>query len=431
LVLIYTHKITPRLNFVFKQIFTRILQIPIRFTTKVEEFVAHSGVKFTYSKMPLGKEFFIRNHSLLYEQGVTDVAIKMNKWDDVPCFFALGEKSSIPYDIFAASFYLLSRYEEYQPFSPDKTGRFQAPQSLAFQHDFLEQPVVDIWAYKFLEKLKEKFPDFVFEKRKYKSIHTLNIKEAFIYKNKGVIRGIGGFIMDLFHFRFRNVARRLGVLFGVKKDPYDTYDFILQLNNKYTINTVFFFLFTTYTTFDTNVSYANRKYRLLIKSLIDYTAFGVLFSHYTMNNVPKLIKEKTRFENLVNQPVTKSRQHNNRLEIPKTYQTLVNNFIEEEYSMGYENQCGFRASTCTPFYFYDLEYEIQTPLKLMPFAVVDTALLLHNQLTSKEAILKIKILQKEVQKVGGVFISVFHNATFNDMEKERNWRSVYEAVVQD
>ena len=150
-----------------------------------------------------------------------------------------------------------------------------------------------------------------------------------------------------------------------------------------------------------------------------------------MNNVPKLIKEKTRFENLVNQPVTKSRQHNNRLEIPKTYQTLVNNFIEEEYSMGYENQCGFRASTCTPFYFYDLEYEIQTPLKLMPFAVVDTALLLHNQLTSREAILKIKILQKEVQKVRGVFISIFHNATFNDMEKEKNWRNIYEVVVQD
>ncbi len=41
MLLIYTHKVTPRLNFTFKHFFTRILQIPVQFTTKVEEFVAH------------------------------------------------------------------------------------------------------------------------------------------------------------------------------------------------------------------------------------------------------------------------------------------------------------------------------------------------------------------------------------------------------
>ena len=54
MLLVYTHKITPRLNYIFKHYFVRILQIQVTFTTKVGEFVAHNGPKITYSKTPLG-----------------------------------------------------------------------------------------------------------------------------------------------------------------------------------------------------------------------------------------------------------------------------------------------------------------------------------------------------------------------------------------
>jgi len=41
MLLVYTHKITPRLNYIFKQICTRILGFLVFFTTKVEVFIAH------------------------------------------------------------------------------------------------------------------------------------------------------------------------------------------------------------------------------------------------------------------------------------------------------------------------------------------------------------------------------------------------------
>jgi len=431
LLLIYTHKITPRLTYIFKHIFVRILQIPIQFTTEVAAFVAHNGPKITYTKTPLGKEFFIRNHSLLFEQGIGDLNIKIRQWDDTACFFSLGEKSAIPFDIFAASFYLVSRYEEYQPFVSDEKERFAATQSFAYQNKFLEKPVVDIWAYKFLEKLQEKYPNYQFANRSYRQISTIVISEAYLYKNKGIIRGVAGFFKDLLRFKFKSIVRRFTVVLNLKEDPYDTYNHILKLHKNNKTKTVFFFLFSEYTTFDTNVSYANRKYRLLIKSLLDYTAFGQIFSHYTMKNTKKLVKEKKRFEDLVNRPVTKSRQHNNRLELPKTYQILVENHIEEDYSMGYDTHCGFRASTCTPFYFYDLDYEIQTPLKVIPYVVVDKTLLIQNKLTAKEASLKIKTLQHEVQKVQGVFVSVFHNETLSDLHYDKAWHKLYKDTIKN
>ena len=43
MLLVYTHKITPRLNYIFKHVCTRILSFPVSFTTQVEEFIAHEG----------------------------------------------------------------------------------------------------------------------------------------------------------------------------------------------------------------------------------------------------------------------------------------------------------------------------------------------------------------------------------------------------
>ena len=65
------------MTYIFKHIFVRILQVPISFTTKVEEFDAHKGMKMTYSKLPLGDEFFVRSHDLLFDQGINDVEISM------------------------------------------------------------------------------------------------------------------------------------------------------------------------------------------------------------------------------------------------------------------------------------------------------------------------------------------------------------------
>ncbi len=42
-----------------------------------------------------------------------------------------------PFDIFAASFYLLSRYEEYLPHEKDMYGRYAHTNSLAFREHFL------------------------------------------------------------------------------------------------------------------------------------------------------------------------------------------------------------------------------------------------------------------------------------------------------
>jgi len=110
MLLIYTSKITPRLKYVFKQICTRILKIPVSFTNVIEEVIAHDSLKRSYGVQSLGSEFFVKSNGLLLEQGLSDIELNVQAWEDTKCFFGSGEKSHIPFDIFSASFYLLSRY---------------------------------------------------------------------------------------------------------------------------------------------------------------------------------------------------------------------------------------------------------------------------------------------------------------------------------
>ena len=430
MILIFTHKITPRVRYIFKHILTRTLLIPVKFTTKIEEFVAHNGLKLTYTKTPLGKEFFIKSNELLFEQGVNDLEININKWDDVPCFFATNSNSAIPFDIFAASFYLISRYEEYLPHVKDKHGRYKAEQSLAYKKGFLEKPVVDIWAYKFLEALKEKFPDYDYQNRSYNFISTIDIDNAFAYKHKSLIRSVGGFFYDLVQFKLYEVWNRFAVTLNVKNDPFDTFQKILRHQKTHQTKTIFFFLVGDYTTFDTNVSTAKRKYKLLIKEMVDYAKVGLHPSYFSMQDAALLKKEKERLENITNTPLKRSRQHYLRFSLPETYQLLIDLEIEEDYSMGYASNVGFRASTCTPFYFYDLDFEIQTPLKIYPFALMDTTLNDYMQLTPKQSLGRIRDLKNEVKAVNGTFITLFHNESLSDYLRWKGWKRLYESMLK-
>ncbi|WP_435414712.1 polysaccharide deacetylase family protein [Polaribacter aestuariivivens] len=430
MILVYTHKITPRVRYIFKHIFTRILLIPVGFTSKVEEFVAHNGPKISYTKTPLGNEFFIKSNDLLFEQGVNDLEINIQNWEEVPCFFAAGGKSVIPFDIFAASFYLITRYEEYLPHVKDIHGRYTADQSLAFKNNFLEKPVVDIWTYKLLAIFKEKFPDYECKSRKYQYISTIDIDNAYAYKHKSLVRTLGGFFNDFFKFRLLNVWNRFAVVTRIKKDPYDTFKEILRIKKQYDIRTVFFCTVGNYNTFDTNVSASKTKYRLQIKELVDYARVGLHPSYFTMQNPLILKKEKQRLEGITNMPVLRSRQHYLRFNLPETYQQLIDLEIEEDYSMGYASNVGFRASTCTPFYFYDLDFEIQTPLKVFPFALMDTTLNDYLKVTPKQSLGKIRDLRNEVKAVNGVFITLFHNETLSDYLRWKGWKRLYESMIK-
>lgn len=427
MLLVYTYKITPRVKYVFKHICTRVLGIEVGFTTTIEEFIAHDSLKMSYGKQALGKEFFVKSHDILFEQGLSDIDFNVHDWGDTKGFFSTGHKGALPFDIFASSFYLLSRYEEYLPHVQDEYGRFVVTESVAYKNGFLHQPIVDIWAYKFKEALQEHFPDFVFPKKQYSIKPLIDVPSAFDYRLKGFMRTIGGTLRDLFKFDFVRIYMRYMVLFGLKHDPFDTYKYIINKQKQTKHKFLFFFLIGAYSTYDKGISVNNKKFVSLIKHVADYCQVGLKTSFFATEDFSILKKEKEQMENIINTALVASRQSFSKVNLPESYRNLIDLEIQEDYTMGYTNHIGFRAGSCTPFLFYDLDYEVQTPLKVYSYHLMDYSLLKTHSLLDKKKALNEIIAQ--IKKVNGEFVPVFHNYTFSDMDTWKGFKELFNIIL--
>jgi len=426
MLLIYTHKITPRFTYTMKQVFTRILGVEVGFTTKIEDFIKHTDEKITYTKQPLQNEFFIRSNDLLFEQGINDIQIQIHEWEGTPCFFSAGERSNVPFDIFAASFYLLSRYEEYLPHVKDLHGRFSPKDSIAYQNDFLKQPIVDIWALKLLELLKEKFPGLNYKERRYNYLSVLDVTTSHSYANRGLFRGTAGFLLDLGTLKFKRVWERIMVGLKRRKDPYDNFEQLIAWHQSYNVKSIFFFQFADYSKYDKNVSTNSNHFKSLIKYIADYAKVALDASYSSFRDIELLKKEKNNLENVINRSVNYSRMRYNRVDVPESYRNLITAEFTDDFTMGYTHEMGFRAGTCTPFQFYDIPLEVKQPIKIHPFALHDYALLTAKN--EEQIAEKIKAIHAEVKKVGGSFVTVFSNELLGGDEKF-DWKKIYKNVI--
>lgn len=429
MLLIYTHKITHRVKYILNLVFTDVLGVVFELTTDADFFKKHNGPKLSYTINPVCDELFFTSRSLLFEHGITEQNVSVFDYKNVKVFFATGKASALPFDVFAASFYLVTRYEEYLPHIRDEHDRFIAEDSLAFTNGFLHKPVVNIWIMWVKEQIQNKYPELVFPERKYEFISTIDIDNAYAYREKGFTRSVGGYLKSLSKLSMSEMTERTKVLLGFKKDPYDTYAFQMETIKKYKLKAIYFFLLGDYGVNDKNLPVESKKFQSLIKMLGDYAQVGIHPSYGSNTNKEQLRKEVERLSKVLHRDVTKSRQHFLKLTLPETYRNLIDLDITDDYTMGFASQVGFRAGICTSFNFYDLDLELETKLKVHPFAVMEGTLKYYMNVHPEDAMEKIRPLIDEVRAVNGQFMSLWHNDTLNDQKLWAGWKEVYEEMV--
>jgi hypothetical protein len=431
MLLIYSSKKSSRLDFILEFIFGDILGVEYRLTCSFEEFNQYNGPRINYSDQKSGEEILIYPCKLLFEKGISNQEINVFEWNDSKVFFGTHPKYSLPFDPFGAAFYLVTRYEEYLPHFRDEYNRFNSNHCTAFQKGFLNKPVIDIWAYSIKTILLEKYPGMHFKDRKYQFIPTVDIDNAFAFREKGLMRTIGGTFKSLFHMRFHELFERAQVLLGIVKDPYDTYDYMLSLHKQYNVKPFYFFLVGEYGENDKNLSIGNRAYQNLIKRLADYSPVGIHPSFGSNESIEKLKKEISDLSKTLKREISQSRQHFLKLHFPETYRNLIEIDISDDYTMGYAAHLGFRAGTCTPFYFYDLDMEISHKLKIHPFQVMDATLLYYLKLKPSEVMSLVYPIIQEIKAVNGTFATLWHNESLSNYQQWKGWKDVYELIMKE
>jgi hypothetical protein len=427
MLLIYSEKVTNRVTYIFDIIFSRILGLEYVITSDEEEFKSSRKRKLSYARKPLGKELFFRSVNLLFAKDIENQELTFTEYEGNKAFYAVhGEDSAMPFDPFAASFYLVSRYEEYLPYVRDEWGRFEAAQSIAYQEGFLEKPLVNIWALKIAGLLRERYSSIKIMERKYRFIPTVDVDSAWYFKSKGLIRNVGGLFRSLSKLDFSRIGERAAVLAGFRDDPFDTYSEQISVIKRYQIELIYFILFAEYARNDKNLPTHNRRFQVLIKSLGDYAEVGI-HSSYNSSYVPeKLRLEVSRLSGVLNKEITRARQHFTRLNLPATYRNFINSGVRADYSMGYMHHPGFRAGICTPFPFYDLDLDHVTSLIVYPFsfAFTSTSRFNHNE--------KLNLLQdiiNNVKSVKGTLVIVWENAFLSHEFGGDGWLGMFEKVI--
>lgn len=427
MLLIYTEQISHRFTYITQHIFSRMLRIDFEVVSDLERFIMATDPKISYAKSRIADEFFIKNFGLLFEQGINTIDIYVNYKDNIPYFFS-SKKGDLHFDIFSASFYLISRYEEYLPFIKSDEDTFPATESIAYKHHFLHLPIVDIWIKQFQEELLKRYPTINFPEKKFNSLSVIEVEQAYAYRHKGLIRNIGQGLKNILQLQLSQIAEQFLVLIKWKNDPLDIFDELLSFQKENQIQSIFFFLLADYNYHDRNISYYKQPFKDLIKMVADFKIVSIMTSYNSSKKQQLQQKERQRMIDIIKRPVKRSRIHKNHIFLPHTYQTLIKSGFSHDFSMGYNSHVGFRAGTCTPFYFYDLTAEAPLPIQIYPFCFHSNVFEDHTP--KREIARKIFSLRNQVQNVNGTFIAIFTNKKLRKSPVTEHWRSLYQRIFK-
>ncbi len=423
MLLVFTHQSTNRLQYICTFIFKTLLNVDYSITNDELIFKNYNGVKINYSNLFFENSFYVKPHQILFEKDIVNQKIVCSQTQNYPIFFATN-KADWSFDIFAASFYLISRYEEYLPHTKDKLGRYMPENSLAFQHNFLHVPLVNIWVNDFAKALKAYFPSLDFTIPTFNFQPTYDIDMAWAYKHKGWMRNIGGFVKA-------PSVKRLATLLWLCNDPFDCYTFLDDMHSKYQLKPIYFFLAAKKNgKFDKNILPTNKQMQTLIKVHASKYVIGIHPS-YKSNEVAHLLnKEKDTVEKIIASPISLSRQHYIKLGLPQTYYNLIHVGITNDYSMGYPTSNGFRASVASPFLWYNLPEEKTTSLLIHPFCFMDATCFYHLHYNVEKSFEALINYYNVCKNVGGTFITIFHNSFLGTDNAFVGWRLLYQKFIE-
>jgi hypothetical protein len=337
-------------------------------------------------------------------------------------------------DIFASSFFMISRWEEYVNKNRDSHNRFPATESLAYKQGFLDRPIVNEYVEELKEMLFDLDSNLVFKERKFELVLTHDVDKPLKYtgvysiiyavgveliKNKDIGESIKVFI-EYFLTKFR-----------LKKDPYDTFDYLMSLSEKLEVKSHFFFMAKGLTSYD---NFYNTKDKFINKLIEKIKTrghnVGIHPTYNAYNNTTQFRKEKEELEKNLDTNITFGREHYLRFSVPNTWQIWEDYGMRWDSTLSFADKEGFRCGVCYEYSVFNILTRKKLNLKEKPLIVMEGNFTIYQKdikpIDMKD---KIKKLINEVKKYDGEFVFLWHNSSFNTKEWEE-YKYIYEEVLK-
>ncbi len=331
-------------------------------------------------------------------------------------------------DIIAATFFMLSRWEETVVPVRDQHDRFPATASVAYKQGFLDRPIIDEYALILRAWIQTILPGWKPKKQRFRVKLTHDID---------YMRQIGDFPTLLMQLAAHGLKRRRPDLLGktlaayrdTVKDPY--YQGIAELasiSETSGFRSAFYFMAAGPGFHESDYQLSSPQIRRCIRDLrLRGHEIGFHAGYRTAEDPIRFAEEKNAFQHSIGITPQGGRQHYLRFRVPQTWRLWdMQGFIYDS-SMGYAGYEGFRCGTCHPFHPFDLDQQRELSLLEYPLIVMDQTLQRYRSLSPQQAKERIMLLANRCKQVGGVFTILWHNTSLSGHWLP--WRNMYQAVV--
>jgi hypothetical protein len=265
--------------------------------------------------------------------------------------------------------------------------------------------------------------------KNYQLILTHDVDVAYKYSN--LLSGGREIIGDLIKRKntklfLHNIKEKILVHLKLKKDPFDTYDYLMDISEKAGVKSYFFLHSSNSAKQDVdNDKFLKQVFQKILKRG-HYLGYHPSYNAY--NDFELFIKDKEKIENIIEQKLTFGRAHFLRFEIPTTWQIWEDANMEWDSSLGYADKEGFRCGVCYPYSVFNILSRKKLNLKERPLIVMEGSFTTYQDIIPQEMEEKIKFLINKVKKYNGEFVFLWHNSSFNT-NFWKKYEYVYEKVL--
>jgi hypothetical protein len=319
-------------------------------------------------------------------------------------------------DIFAQCFFMLTRWEEYVNKNRDNHNRFPATESLAFKEGFLDRPIVNEQIERLKKMLLELDSNLRFREKKFQLILTHDVDGLYFWKSKKqLFRIVVGDVLkrkNIF-LAFNRIKEYIAVKREKIKDPFDTFDWLMDRSEEIGVKSRFYFMSGGVTEYDNNYQIDEPKVLELIDKIKKRGhLIGIHPSYNAYNNHQQFKKERELLENITKQKIVEGREHYLRFEVPTTWQIWEDNGMKIDSTCGYADREGFRCGTGDEFSVFNILTREKLKLKERPLILMDCTLFDYNNYSYAESIEKISSLRSDNQ----IFTILWHNSSIKHMQ---------------
>lgn len=420
----------PKARYALDQLLRVILGWSVRFVSHSEEIDPEHGPCLVYGLNRMAGAYHILPCGWLRSGELPSIDPGIAEHKGVPVLFPVSH-GNLAFDIVAAAFFLLARVEEWAGMPEDAHGRPLTSSMHAARHGYLSRPVVDEWAILLADSWRSLDPRVPEPIRSYHQVATVDLDNGFKYLGRSWWRTLGAWSRDLLRANWDDAQERIQVLAGRVPDPFILDDQVLDTLRSNAERSIAFVLAADRGTWDHAVAVDHPAYAIELRRLAGRMEIGVHPSYRSSATEGLTELERDRLSRVIAGDVSLSRQHFLRFLMPRTFRTAIALGMKEEHSMGCHDQLGFRAGTCTPYTWYDLERDAPTSLTIHPFCVMDNTLRVKLRLDPAQAVKEVRPIIDSVRKVRGTFTGLWHESFLARTSSHRPWREAILRIIAE